>query len=117
MALAECVMADRDQEWGAVIDLTRWVSLPRRALLFGEAQSRVILSTADAATVLAIAAREGVPACQIGYVAASTSIEIRIGYEVIVAPVTRLADAYHGALPSLMAGSVETGKVVTRSTV
>jgi Phosphoribosylformylglycinamidine (FGAM) synthase, synthetase domain len=47
VALAECCIGDRDGTIGAEIELTKWISLPRRALLFGEAQARIILSTGN----------------------------------------------------------------------
>src|SRR5690606_1348943 len=52
VALAECCVADRTRPMGAMVDLSAWASLPQRALLFGEAQGRVLLSTADSAAVL-----------------------------------------------------------------
>ncbi len=53
---------------GADIDLGAWDSLPLRAVLFGEAQGRVIVSSGQADRVLEIAARNGVPARVIGMV-------------------------------------------------
>ena len=51
---------------GADIDLSAWSSLPLRALLFGEAQARVVVSTAKPDVVLAVARSHGVPAREIG---------------------------------------------------
>jgi phosphoribosylformylglycinamidine synthase len=74
-----------------------------RALLFGEAQGRVLLSTPRPADVVAAARRFGVPARSIGVVRAhSQSLELVIGRRHIVAPVSRLARAYHDAIPALM---------------
>jgi hypothetical protein len=73
-------------------------------LLFGEAQARVLLSTPRPAEVVGLARRSGVPARAIGHVRArSASLEIVVGTRHIVAPVSRLARAYHDAIPELMA--------------
>ncbi|HYD52148.1 MAG TPA: AIR synthase-related protein, partial [Gemmatimonadaceae bacterium] len=104
VALAECVMMDRERMTGAEVDLGAWTTLPLRALLFGEAQGRVILSTAQADAVLAVAARQGVPARVIGRVRSDTGLlELAVGPRRIVAPVGRLAHAYHDAIRSIMA--------------
>lgn len=103
VALAECVMLDRAHPTGATVDLSDWSELPLRALLFGEAQSRVIVSTPDALTVLAIAARHGVKATTIGTVHAdSGDLSIMIGSRHLRASVAQLADAYHEAIPRIM---------------
>ena len=103
VALAECVMGDEDRWLGADVDLSAWDALPRRALLFGEAQGRVVVSTADAPAVLATAARHGVPAQVIGTVRApDAGLTLRTGGRAWSAPAARLADAYHGAIPRLM---------------
>ncbi len=103
VALAESCMADRAHPLGASVDLSHWGSLPRRALLFGEAQGRVLVSTTDAAAVLAIAQERGVPARVIGKVTPAVD-GVRIagrGFE-LRAPVERLAESYHEALPRAM---------------
>ncbi|HKP15272.1 MAG TPA: phosphoribosylformylglycinamidine synthase subunit PurL [Gemmatimonadaceae bacterium] len=103
VALAECVMMDRAQPTSAQIDLSAWRSLPRRALLFGEAQGRVILSTPDPDAVLAIAARHDVPARQIGEVTSSSMpFTIAIGGSTLSVAVSALADSYHEAIPRIM---------------
>ncbi|MDB4912784.1 MAG: Phosphoribosylformylglycinamidine synthase 2 [Gemmatimonadetes bacterium] len=103
VALAECVMMERGQQLGADIDLSAWSSLPTRALLFGEAQARVVVSTPDAAAVLATARRNGVPAAVIGTVrSTSESLNITIGTSRISAKVGTLANAYHDAIPNIM---------------
>src|SRR5688572_16265766 len=71
VALAECAIADTERPVGAEIDLSIWAALPLRALLFGEAQGRIILTTRDAPTVVAMAAARGVSAHRIGTVRAS----------------------------------------------
>ena len=103
VALAECVMGDEDRWLGADVDLSAWDALPRRALLFGEAQGRIVVSTGDAPAVLATAARHGVPARVIGTVRdADAGLTLRTGGRAWSAPAARLADAYHGAIPRLM---------------
>ena len=80
-----------------------WHSLPRRALLFGEAQGRVILSTPDPDAVLAIAARHGVPASRIGEVtAASKPFRLAFHDSTLSVAVSALSDAYHEAIPRIM---------------
>ncbi len=107
VALAECCMADRDGTFGAEIELTKWGALPLRALLFGEAQARIVVSTADSPTVLAIARQHGVPARVIGQVRArEAGLTIRVGDRVIRAPLDRLARAYHDAIPDIMNAAI-----------
>jgi phosphoribosylformylglycinamidine synthase len=103
VALAECAIGNREAVMGADVDLAPWESLPLRALLFGEAQGRVIVGTNAPERVLAIARTRGVPAREIGRVrATSASLRIRVGARVIDAPLSRLADAYHESIPALM---------------
>jgi phosphoribosylformylglycinamidine synthase len=101
VALAECCLMDEDAPRGASVDLTRWSALPLRVLLFGEAQGRAI-STPEAA-VLAIAARHGVPGVEIGTVGEiGGSVVVTVGKQRFESPVSRLAAAYHGAVPAMM---------------
>jgi phosphoribosylformylglycinamidine synthase II len=103
VALAECLVIPRERAMGAEVDLSPWSGFPLRALLFGEAQGRVIVSTRRPLELLAVAERFGVPARAIGHVrAGSPSLEIVVGARHIVAPVSRLAKAYHEAIPTLM---------------
>ncbi|MFL5575344.1 MAG: phosphoribosylformylglycinamidine synthase subunit PurL [Gemmatimonadaceae bacterium] len=107
VALAECCVGDAERQVGADVDLSPWAGLPLRALLFGEAQGRVLLSTPEAADVLAIARRHGVPARQVGTVrAASAALRLTVAGRTIAAPLARLSDAYHGAIPRAMNRSV-----------
>ncbi|MEX2154146.1 MAG: phosphoribosylformylglycinamidine synthase subunit PurL [Gemmatimonadaceae bacterium] len=105
VALAECSIMNRARMRGAEVDLSSWASLPLRALLFGEAQGRVIVSTAASNVVLASAKRHGVPAQQIGWVRASHTLRIRVADRVIEAPLAVLAEAYHEAIPRRMSRS------------
>jgi len=103
VAVAECCIADRDGTLGAEIELSKWSTLPLRALLFGEAQARIIVSTAQPSVVLEIARKHGVPARVIGQVRApGAGLTIRIGERAIRAPLDRLAHAYHDAIPDIM---------------
>jgi phosphoribosylformylglycinamidine synthase len=103
VALAECCVMDYDAPRGASVDLGKWSSLPTRALLFGEAQGRVVVSTPDPAAVLAIASRHGVPAAEIGKVGEiGSSLVITIGKERLESPLAHLMAAYHGAIPAMM---------------
>ena len=103
VALAESAMANREQLMSATVDLTAWSNLPARALLFGEAQGRVVVSAANPAEVERIAAKHGVPARRIGVVEpADRPFRIRCGGGELTAPVQQIADAYHRAIPSIM---------------
>jgi phosphoribosylformylglycinamidine synthase len=116
VALAECVMMERAAPTGAAIDLSAWHALPRRALLFGEAQARVVVSTPDPAAVLAIARRHGVPAAIVGEVTpAGTPLTVVIGHERASMPVDALADAYHEAIPRIMSRSASAQDVALAS--
>jgi phosphoribosylformylglycinamidine synthase len=103
VALAECAIADADTPMGASVDLSPWSGLPARALLFGEAQGRVVISSPVPAAVVAIAARWKVPAARIGTVtSAEHGLSITIANRVIRAPLAVLSSAYHDALPQQM---------------
>jgi phosphoribosylformylglycinamidine synthase II len=102
VALAECAMADREAMLGATVDLGAWDSLPARAVLFGEAQARVVVSTAEPARVIATAERHGVPACEIGEVTQEPWLRIRAGDRAVEAPLARLASVYYDSIASIM---------------
>ena len=103
VALAECAIGDPEVHVGAEVDLAGWDALPLRALLFGEAQARIVVSTPEPARVIDIAARLGVIAHRIGTVRPhSDSLSITAGGRTIGAPLERLARAYHDAIPRLM---------------
>jgi phosphoribosylformylglycinamidine synthase subunit PurL len=104
VSLAECAVLRRGRTIGAEVDLSAWSALPLRALLFGEAQGRVIVSTPRPVDLLAVAERFRVPARAVGHVrGGSESLEIVVGARHILAPVSRLARAYHDTIPALMA--------------
>ena len=104
VALAECCVMDRGARHGARVDLTAWRELPDRALLFGEAQGRVVVSTRMPDTVLSIARKHGVPARVIGEVgAAGAPLDITTAGRRLTASLDDLDDAYHETIPRLMA--------------
>jgi len=102
VAIAECCVGNAEQLLGAEIDLRAWSSLPRTALLFGEGQGRIVLSTPDVAAVMATAAAHGVPARRIGTVRPPAA-GLRI--DAMRIEVQQLAKAFHDAIPSIMSGS------------
>jgi phosphoribosylformylglycinamidine synthase len=106
VALAECAILDREAPLGFAVDLSPWATLPHRALLFGEAHARVVVSTPAPDAVLAIAGRHGVPARVIGTVTpASEGARFTIEEDSFAAPVAWLARAFHDALPLAMDGA------------
>jgi phosphoribosylformylglycinamidine synthase len=106
VALAECCVGDREQMVGADIDLSAWTSLPTIALLFGEGQGRIVVSTADAAAVVRIAKEHGVPARRIGTSRpVGTELRIAVAGATLRAALSDVADVYYGAIPRVMAGS------------
>ena len=118
VALGECCMMNREEQVGARIDLGAWSTLPIAALLFGETQNRVIISTTVPDAVLAAARTHGVPARVIGSVAAqSPTLAIRAASWSIEAPVARLAAAWHDAIPVIMSRSVAAARAVITETL
>ena len=74
-----------------------------RALLFGEAQARIIVSTDTPDAIARVAAAHGVPAKPIGTVEpANRPFRIRYAGGELVAPLGDLVSAYHDAIPSIM---------------
>jgi phosphoribosylformylglycinamidine synthase len=102
VALAECCMGDREIMLGATVDVSEALVSSDRALLWGEAQGRVLVSTADVEGVLAQAKAHGIAARVIGSVTAETQLVIRAGARTLDTPLAPLADAYFSAIPALM---------------
>jgi phosphoribosylformylglycinamidine synthase len=103
VAIAECLIGDPHRMRGADIDLAAWDALPLRAVLFGEAQGRIVVSSAQPDRVLAIAGRHGVPAARIGTVRpAAAGLTISAGGTRFHVSGERLGDAYHTAIPRIM---------------
>ncbi len=65
------------------------------AALFGEAPSRIVVSTADADALLVLAREQGVPLARLGVVRGERLV---LG-EALDAPVAELREAYEGGLP------------------
>jgi phosphoribosylformylglycinamidine synthase len=104
VALTESCVAERDRMLGADVTLPA-TGLPMRSAFFGESQGRVVVSTADADAVLAIAAQHGVPAARIGTVRSEPTLTLRAGDAVLESALAPLAAAYHDAIPTLMTRS------------
>jgi phosphoribosylformylglycinamidine synthase subunit PurL len=103
VAIAESAIMDVEHPFGASIDLSAWSTLSTRALLFGEAQGRVVVSTTDADAVVRAAAKHGVPARRIGVVEPA-SRGLRIAYQggALESSLERLAAAFHDTIPAIM---------------
>ncbi len=111
VALAECCIANREAQSGAEIDLSRWSNFPDRAILFGESQGRVLLSSGSPEQILAIAAAAGVPCVQIGRVRRlAKTLEIRLPKNSLRSSLTNLSRAYHETIPTIMSRTPEHAK-------
>ncbi len=105
VALAECAIAERAAPFGFSVDLSAWATLPHRALLFGEAHGRIVVSSDRAENVLAVAARHGVPARVIGTVTdAADGACFTMSDDDFTAPVPWLSAAFHDAIAITMDG-------------
>jgi phosphoribosylformylglycinamidine synthase subunit PurL len=103
VAIAECCMANPLSQHGAMVDVSAWKDLTPRALLFGEAQGRAIVSTSDPEAVLAVAKKHGVPARAIGTVQpAGEGLVITGARHSLRSPLADLSGAYHDAIPLAM---------------
>ncbi len=103
VALAECAMLERDHSHGFSVDLSAWSHLHERALLFGEAHGRVVISTSRPEAVIAVAEKHGVAARVIGKVkSAESGAHFTIAETTFSAPIAWLAHAYHDAIPAIM---------------
>jgi phosphoribosylformylglycinamidine synthase len=108
VTLAECCIANPEHESGAEIDLSSYSDLSNRAILFGESQGRVVVSSVAPARVLEIAAKAGVPCIQIGKVHLhSSTLDIKLPTRTLQSPLARLRRAYHDTIPTIMARTPE----------
>jgi phosphoribosylformylglycinamidine synthase len=108
VALAECCIANPDGESGAEIDLTAYSGIEDRAILFGETQARVVVSSSSPDRVMAIAAAAGVPCAEIGRVRQnSDSLSISLPSGSLRASIATMRRAYHTTIPSIMSRTVE----------
>jgi phosphoribosylformylglycinamidine synthase II len=93
VALAESCFAGEEPGFGAALDLPG-AGLRADALLFGEAPSRMVVTTGDAAALAAVAARHGVPCARLGTVGGD-SLRLSIdGAPALDEPVARLHEAW-----------------------
>ncbi len=107
VALAECCIMDRGAPHGAHVDLSAWRTLPQRAVLFGEAQGRVVVTSDSPDTVITIAKGHGIPARVVGHVrGAGSPLHITTGGAPLEISLARLDDAYHEAIPRAMSRAV-----------
>jgi phosphoribosylformylglycinamidine synthase len=102
-ALAECALGDGESPLGVAAEIDE--DLRPVVALFGESQGRIVVSCPPdrTAEILRIAGRYDVPARRIGNVATAESgfsLEVRDGS--IAASLPELADAYFGAIPTIM---------------
>ncbi len=112
VALAESAVGATGGPLG--LDATLEDDLPAPALLFGEAQGRIVVSCApnQASWVLDTAAEHGVPAQRIGTVGErGGDVVIRTGGGVeLRVPVAELAQTYRGAIPGIMEAPTSSGE-------
>ena len=109
-------MVNRDRTFGFTVDLSSWSALPHRAVLFGEAHGRVVISTPSSARVLEIARKHGVPARVIGTVTeAAAGARFTLSDDTFTAPIDWLARAFHEAIPTAMDGETPAEHAVAAS--
>ncbi len=103
VSLAECAIGDPERQFGLDVDLAPWGHLSARALLFGEGQGRVVVSTNATDAVLSVANAHGLPARRIGRVRpADDGITMHLGAVTLKSSATRCARAYHDSIPDRM---------------
>ena len=103
ICIAESCIGDAERLLGATIALTD--ALTPAALLFGEAQGRIVISCApgNVERVLKIAARHGVPATQIGAVGDVNGRFVLSGAGVTIdVEIEKLSEVYREAIPRMM---------------
>ncbi len=103
-----CCLAEsalKGVEGGLGISVRLEDALPPVAVLFGEAQGRIVVSCApdDERAVLEVAESHGVPARSIGTVRdADHRFSVTLPDATLEVPLARLSETYEGALPALM---------------
>ncbi|HEY8833242.1 MAG TPA: phosphoribosylformylglycinamidine synthase subunit PurL, partial [Gemmatimonadaceae bacterium] len=84
IALAECCVADLECQSGAEIDLSAFGNIPNRAMLFGETQARIVISSSAPEQVLEIAGKVGVRCSRIGTVRrTSDTLSIKVAGSIL----------------------------------
>ena len=103
-AISELIARDTPRLLGAKVDLTAFNDIRLDALLFGETQSRVVVTTKalDAVKLVERAKLLGVPAVQIGTVGGDRLV-IKTGRGEFSAPLGELHDAWWNAIARAMA--------------
>jgi phosphoribosylformylglycinamidine synthase II len=108
VALAECCIANPECESGAEIDLSSFAGHSDRAILYGESQGRIVVSSPAPERVLEIAGKAGIPCVQIGRVQRhSDSLDVTLPQGSMRASLARLRRAYHATIPSIMSRTPE----------
>ena len=108
VALAECCIANETSITGAEIDLSAYSGIADRAVLFGETQGRIVISTSSPQRVQSLAAAAGVACAQIGRVRRnSDSLTIALPKGAVRSSLAALSHAYHATIPSIMSRTVE----------
>jgi len=108
IALAECCIADAESQSGAEIDLSDWKDIPKRAVLFGESQGRIVISSSAPDRVLALATEARVPCARIGTVRRDWEmLVIKLADGMMRAPLGRMSHAYHDTIPGIMSRTPE----------
>jgi phosphoribosylformylglycinamidine synthase II len=118
VALAECCIADEARPLGVEVELADQLAV--NALLFGEAQSRVVVSCldGDAEALLERMRKAGVPAARLGRVGAvGGRVRIVTREGTVDAPAAELARIFYSAIPRRMDGSPEEVGTALRSEV
>jgi phosphoribosylformylglycinamidine synthase II len=115
VALAECCVADLRNPVGATISLAPWDKLPQRALLFGEAQGRIVLSTDKLPQLLAVLQKHKVPVNVIGSTTpAAVGLVITGAGTGLRVPLEQVSEAWHGALERAMSQSIDSSLATAR---
>jgi phosphoribosylformylglycinamidine synthase len=103
VAMAECCVAQRENQTGASADLGEIGTVPSRAALFGESQARFVVSSSSPEHVEKIAHRHGVPVARIGRVMPrADGFSLKAGKASIESDIDSLSSAWHDAIPSIM---------------
>jgi phosphoribosylformylglycinamidine synthase len=109
-ALAESALGSEDQVLG--FDVAIDDDLAPAAVLFGEAQGRVVLSCApeNLDALLGLAERYGVPARKIGDVrGVGEPLNIRLPNATVIVDASLATEAYFGAIPGIMDAPATSG--------
>jgi phosphoribosylformylglycinamidine synthase II len=108
VALAECCMANPESQGGAEIDLSSWSGMADRAILFGESQGRIVVSSPSPAQIVAIAAAGNVPCAVIGRVRRHAgTLAVKLPQRSFRSSVAGLSRAYHQTIPGIMSRTPE----------